>query len=143
MSDDVRKVTTLSPSFPAVVPDELLPAALPATVWQVLCGDAGHWRVGVYSPAASAAAELVELERHDCPELFCLLSGQLTLVLWTPQGLREVPLLPQRPVLVEAPHWGFCPAGPHTGQALVVERDAFGTEYRSPSAWAALAADEG
>ena len=37
------------------------------------------------------------------------------------------------PVLVTAPHAGFCPDGPHSGRALVVERDAFDTKYGSPT----------
>ena len=49
--------------------------------------------------------------------------------------MREQPLEPGRPVLVASPHCGFCPDGPHTGVALVVERDAFTTEYRAPAEW--------
>jgi hypothetical protein len=131
-----RLVTTRPPSFPRVEPDTLLPAWAPSKIWQVLCGDAGHWRLGVYSPGATSAADCTELERHDCPELFLLLSGRLTLVLGDGAGgTREVPLEAGRPVLVESPHDGFCPDGPHTGSALVVERDSFDTEYREPGAW--------
>ena len=38
-------------------------------------------------------------------------------------------------VLVKAPHSGYCPDGPHTGVAFVVERDAFETEYRTVEEW--------
>ncbi len=134
----MRKVETRPPSFPEVREDAPL-ASEPELVWQVLCGDRGHWRVGLYSPALASAAEVHELERHDCPELFLLLEGELTLVLAdpsAPEGVRELPLEPGRPVLVSAPHSGYCPRGPHRGVAFVVERDSFDTEYRAPRDWA-------
>ncbi len=124
----LRRVTTRPPSFPEVPPDTPLPGT-PGPVWQVLAGDRDHWRVGLYSPRHTSAAEVRELETHDCPELFVLLSGSITLVLGEEAGLRELPLLPGQPVLVSAPHDGFCPAGPGTGVALVVERDSFDTCY--------------
>ena len=130
-----RKVQTRPPSFPDVPPDALLSMAQDER-WQVMCGDAGHWRLGVYSPSESSAEECAELERHDCPELFMLLSGKVTLVLSDGQGgTRELELEPEKPVLVSAPHAGFCPDGPHTGKCLVVERDCFDTEYRKPADW--------
>ncbi len=130
-----RFARTASPSFPQVPPDVPL-GPFPPGRWQVLCGDGGHWRVGLYSPELSSLEEVRELERHDCPEFFWLVSGHVTLVLSDGAGgLREVPLEPGRPVLVEAPHSGYCPDGPHTGVALVVERDVFSTEYRTGDEW--------
>jgi hypothetical protein len=133
-SRTIRKLQTRSPSFPEVIPEQPLVPGEEIT-WQVLCGDAGHWRVGLYSPSEAAPEEIIELERHDCPELFLLISGQLTLVLSSKGEIVELPLEPGRPVLVTAPHSGYCPAGPHTGVALVVERDAFETEYRHVDLW--------
>ena len=130
----MRTVTVLPPSFPDIPVDiPLEPRA--GQRWQVICGDAAHWRVGLYSPTEDHLAEIVELERHDCPELFLLLEGELTLVLAERGGLRELPLELGRPVLVRAPHGGFCPRGPHGGTALVVERDRFTTEYRLVNEW--------
>ncbi len=130
-----RLVTTKSPSFPDATPDAPF-GPFPPARWQVLCGDAGHWRAGLYSPDLSSAGQVVELERHDCPEFFWLVSGRVTLVLADGAGgLREVPLQPGRPVLVRGPHSGYCPDGPHTGVALVVERDEFATEYRAVGEW--------
>ncbi len=124
----MRTVKTSPPSFPRVEPNAPFP--LPAgQTWQVLCGDAGHWRAGVYSPAAAGREDCPELERHDCPELFLLLSGRLSLLVGRDRQVVELPLEVGRPVLVTAPHAGFCPDGPHTGVALVIERDAFETEY--------------
>ena len=130
-----RTVQIRPPSFPGAPTDRPLPVA-DDRVWQVLCGDADHWRVGVYSPAETDADQAGELERHTCPELFCLLSGHLTLTLSDGHGgVRLLELRPGEPVLVTAPHAGFCPDGPHTGRALVVERDRFDTEYRTPEEW--------
>lgn len=130
-----RRVQTRPPSFPVAPVNALLHGAA-GQVWQVLCGDREHWRVGLYSPAGASAAACAELERHDCPELFLLLDGRLTLVLAGPGGVRELELVPGDPVLVTAPHNGFCPDGPHRGRALVVERDSFDTEYRGAGEWA-------
>ena len=131
----MRTVTVRPPSFPDVPPDHPL-GIEPGRVWQVLCGDPGHWRTGVYSPAATSATQCPELERHDGPELFLLVTGRVTLLLADGAGgVRPLALEPLQPVLVSAPHAGFCPDGPHAGCALVVERDAFTTEYREPAGW--------
>lgn len=139
----MRFVSVEPPSFPQVAPNTALPVEAGDVRWQVVCGDAGHWRVGVYSPAATRADQLAELERHTCPELFWLLEGRLTLLLAAPGGPRELPLEPDRPVLVTAPHDGFCPDGPHTGRALVVERDTFSTEYRLWRDWPGAGGEAG
>ncbi|MGI5863634.1 MAG: hypothetical protein ACOX6T_16475 [Myxococcales bacterium] len=130
----MRRVQTRPPSFPEVDFDTLL-SIEPGKRWQVLCGDAGHWRLGVYSPPESSAEQCEELEKHDCPELFLLLSGKVSLVLAENDGTRVLALEPNKPVLVTSPHSGFCPDGPHTGAALVVERDSFDTEYRPAKEW--------
>ena len=124
-----RAVEVVAPSYPEVEVDRPLePGA--GEQWQVLCGDGGHWRAGIFSPAQTAPAEIDELEQHSCVELFLLIDGRVTLLLGEGDGVRELPLEPGKPVLVTAPHAGFCPDGPHTGRAFVVERDAFRTEYR-------------
>jgi hypothetical protein len=128
----MRLVTTRPPSFPRVQPNEHL-TPQPGQVWQVLCGDSGHWRVGLYSPAATRPEDCPELERHDCPELFLLLEGHLTLLIARDRQVVTLPLEPGKPVLVTAAHAGFCPDGPHAGRALVVERDEFETEYGTPA----------
>jgi hypothetical protein len=131
----MREVRVASPSFPEVVADRPLEVK-PGVRWQVMCGDAGRWRVGVFSPPESSAAQCAELERHDCPEYFHLLRGRLILLLFEAGGVREQPLEAGRPVLVTSPHSAYCPDGPYTGAALVVERDAFTTQYRAAREWA-------
>lgn len=130
----MRVVSTRPPSFPLVQADALLqPRA--GQVWQVVCGDAEHWRAGIYSPSACEPGQIEELERHDCPELFLLLKGRLSLLIADGQSVRELELKEGEPVLVCSPHSGFCPDGPHTGSAFVVERDSFDTEYRKVGEW--------
>ncbi len=128
----MRRVVVEGESFPRATPDSPMEVA-PGRLWQVLCGDKGHWRAGVFSPSASSAAECLELERHTCPELFVLLSGRVTLLLWREGKVEEVELMPERPILVTAPHSGYSPDGPYTGRAFVVERDTFETHYQSES----------
>jgi len=130
----MRRVKVESPSFPGSPANALL-QGMPGKLWQVLCGDAGHWRLGLYSPTAARAQDCLELERHTCPELFVLLSGEVSLVLAEGSELRTLALEAGRPALITAPHAGFCPEGAHAGIALVVERDVFETEYRSAQEW--------
>ena len=131
----MRNVSTKSPSFPEPGFDAGIP--WPAGErWNVLCGDSGHWRCGVFSPPEACPCQIDELEWHDCPELFLLISGKVTLVLSDMRGgVRELPLEPGKPVLVRSPHSAYCPCGPFSGQCFVVERDEFETEYRTPSEW--------
>lgn len=124
----MRKVETIRPSFPSFTPNTLLVLAANER-WQVPGGDSGHWRVGFYSPEVGTANDITELEWHDCPELFMLVSGRVSLLLADEQGERIVELLPQQPIIVTCRHAGFCPDGPFSGSAIVIERDAFLTEY--------------
>jgi len=135
----MRHVHVASPSFPEVTPDQPLAPPQPEMRWAVVCGDRDHWRCGYYSPEHSRAEQVTSLEQHTCPELFLLISGRVSLVLGDPAvgpedeqvtPTRIIALEAQRPILISAPHGGFCPDGPHTGVCLVIERDAFSTRYR-------------
>jgi len=130
----MREVETTRPSFPEAEVNKLLEIAK-GERWQVLCGDEGNWRVGIYSPGETCADDIAELEKHDIPEFFLLLSGRMSLLLSEAGKLKEFVLEEGKPTLITAPHCGFCPDGPHSGTALVVERDAFNTEYRKPEEW--------
>jgi hypothetical protein len=99
--------------------------------WQVLCGDKNHWRIGYYSPPEGKPADVKELEKHTCVELFMLLSGAVTLIVDDGKGEKQLKLEAMKPVMVSGWHSGFCPKGPNTGVALVVERDRFSTIYRA------------
>ena len=97
--------------------------------WQVICGDDPFWRAGIYSPAEASIADVVEVETHDCPELFLLIEGRMTLVLVERDGVREVPLEPGIPMMVTTAHGAYCPDGPHSGIAFVVERASLTTQH--------------
>ena len=105
-------------------------AAVPKKEWQVLCGDQRHWRVGFYSPPQGGARAVKELEKHTCVELFMLLSGNITLILDDGNKEHKLKLEPMKPVMVWDWHCGYCPNGPFTGTAIVVERDRFSTVYK-------------
>lgn len=125
------------PSFPEVTTNELLTAEHKIN-WHVLCGDRDHWRTGFYSPEQNDYSQIERLEKHSCPELFMLIDGDLTLVIEKDGRLQTLKLEKHKPILVDTWHNGFCPNGPFTGKALVVERDNFVTEYRATKDFAQL-----
>jgi len=124
-----RKIKVHKGSFPKVkqaVPLKIAPKKL----WQVLCGDLKHWRVGIYSPDLTSDKGIEFLEKHSCPEFFMLLKGNITLVVEERKKLKKIRLKPLAPILVTSWHSGFCPNGQYSGIALVIERDIFMTRYK-------------
>ena len=128
----MKKVITEKPSFPTCCLNKLL-TPHDKERWQVLCGDENHWRLGIYSPEYSKESDILELESHNCPEMFILLEGRVSLLLFNEEtkGFETLELLPGKPIMVDTWHDGFCPDGPFTGKALVVERDQFETLYKN------------
>lgn len=120
---------TRAGSFPKFKLDQGL-SAKAKKEWQVLCGDKKHWRIGFYSPSQGKNPGVKRLEKHTCVELFLLLQGKVTLILDQGKGEFELALKPMQPVMVAGWHSGYCPNGPFSGTAIVVERDQFGTIYR-------------
>ncbi len=125
-----KRVKTEAGSFPGFALHKGLKAKSKKE-WQVMCGDKNHWRVGYYSPKFGSPEKVPELEKHTCVELFLLLSGSITLIVDEGKGECELELEPMQPVMITGWHSGFCPDGPHTGVAMVVERDKFSTAYRN------------
>lgn len=121
-------IKTESPSFPDAEFDKLL-SVIDNERWQVICGDSGHWRCGIYSPEFQSEGEIVKLEKHDCPELFLLIDGEMSLLIAEDENKKIVVLEKMKPILVSGWHSGFCPNGKFTGKAFVIERDQFITEY--------------
>jgi hypothetical protein len=128
----MKKVITEKPSFPKFNLNKLL-TPHGKERWQVICGDEDHWRLGVYSPEYSQESDILELESHNCPELFILLEGRVSLLLFNEEtkGFETLELEQGKPIMVDTWHDGFCPDGPFTGKALVVERDQFETLYKN------------
>ena len=102
----------------------------PGKKFQVMCGDRGHWRAGFSSPKFCRADQITELEKHSCPEMFLLLKGRVVMILDDGKGEFELELEPMKPVIIAGWHRGYCPDGPHTGVAMIVERDGFSTICR-------------
>ncbi len=98
---------------------------------QLVCEDPDCWRASILSPGECSLLEIEELVHHDCPALFLLLEGHLTVVFASNAGeLHELPLEPGSPVLISAPHAACCPDGPHRGVALIVQRADLSTQLQ-------------
>lgn len=134
----MKKVKVTAPSFPQV-PFDLPLKISNKKVWQVLLGDKNHYRIGIYSPKFTNANEVKEFEKHTIAEFFMLIEGKLSLVLIENIGgkfvKKIIKLKPFRPIFVTSWHNGFCPDGPFSGKAIVVERDLFTTTYCPSSAF--------
>ena len=96
--------------------------------WDVIFNEGSHWRVGIYRPKYRSAAEITELEQHNCPEAFLLLQGNLTMLYRDADGsLREKQLQPLELTTFTEPHAGF--SADSCGVAFVVENVKFDTVY--------------
>lgn len=128
----MRQVTTKKSSFSKFNFNELL-TSKDKERWQVLCGDEDHWRLGIYSPESSKESDILEFESHDCPEMFILIEGRVSLLLFheSIKKFETLELEQGKPVMIDTWHDGFCPDGPFTGKALVIERDEFETFYKN------------
>jgi hypothetical protein len=90
--------------------------------WEVLFRE-GNWLVGLYCPERASREEVQELEKHDFPELFYLVDGEVTLLVG--EKVKEVKLTRDRAVVVEDWHNAY-----GKGKVLVVEREGVKTEFR-------------
>jgi hypothetical protein len=96
--------------------------------WEVIFSEGKNWRIGIYRPKYTSAAEITELEQHTCPEAFLLLSGNLMMLYKNADGvLCEKTLQPMELTTFTEPHAGFSPDG--SGVAFVVENAQFETFY--------------
>ncbi len=126
-----KTIKTSYPSFPEVRFDKVLNIKKRKR-WQVLCGDKKHYRIGVYSPEYTKASDIKIMEKHNCPEFFMLIKGNLSLLICDDSGREKIiKLKPEKPVFVTDWHNGFCADGKFKGLAIVVERDEFNTMYKT------------
>lgn len=97
--------------------------------WSVVFADEPQWRAGIYVPENSSREEIVILERHNRPELFLLIEGEIVLVV-SSDGVKveEVPMEPGKLYVVEEWHNAYRPGG-KPGKALVIEAAGIQTEY--------------
>lgn len=99
----------------------------PRSRWEVIFQDHGSWRSGIYKPESRDPAEITELEKHTCPELFICMNGSAGLLIR--DGAREhaVSFKPGESLLVSEYHNGFLVD--ENGYFLVIERTSFTTSY--------------
>lgn len=96
--------------------------------WDVIFNEGKNWRVGIYRPKPKSAAEIKELEQHDCPESFLLLEGHLVMLHKNADGsIAEKKLQPMELTTFTEAHAGYSPDG--SGVAFVVENAKFETIY--------------
>lgn len=128
----MKQEIVTNPSFPNINFNQLLNIKEPSR-WEVLCGDENHWRAGFYSPEFSKEDEILEFENHNCPEFFLLIEGEMSLLLFHEKNreFERINLETGKPIMISAWHNGFCPKGPYTGKALVIERDTFETVLKT------------
>ncbi len=104
------------------------PAKLHPTMrWEVFASDRDHWRMGLYRPEARTPADITELEKHSCPELFLCLGGRAGLLILDGVGDTIVEFEPGEALLVTDYHNGFLIEP--DAFFMVVERTTFSTEY--------------
>ncbi len=100
---------------------------IPASQWEVIFADSGHWRMGLYRPDYDSCECVDTLEKHSCPELFICAEGKAGLVLFDGEHEVCVEFEPHEAMLVTHYHNGYRLDG--LGFFYVIERTSFGTEY--------------
>jgi len=95
--------------------------------WKVLFNDGANWRVGIYKPQFKNLKEIKILEKHNVPELFVLLAGEINLVILKNKKIQTIKLKKNQPLVINSYHNGFSPKS--NGISLVVERGKFTTKY--------------
>ncbi|ABL77425.1 cupin domain-containing protein [Thermofilum pendens] len=112
---------------------KVLDARLYGERWTVAYRENDKWQVGIYIPENASLREVTVLEKHDRPELFVLLEGEITLVVSEDGSeLREVKMEPGKLYVVDEWHNAYRPGG-RRGVALVVEAPGVETEYMEVS----------
>jgi hypothetical protein len=99
-----------------------------AKEWKVLAKDKSSWACGIYVPKCRSIMDLRYLEKHDCPELFYLISGSVKLVTMDRGRVKVITLTRKRAVVIDTWHNGFSDSR-RPGAALVVERGKVRTQY--------------
>ena len=102
---------------------------VPRGRWEVLFTDDGRWRLGIYRPENESLSDIKYLEKHDVPELFYLVRGDVVLVLSEDgRSFKEVRMEPGVAYVVTEWHNAYRPGG-REGVALVIEASEVRTEY--------------
>ena len=98
--------------------------------WKVVFKENDRWQCGIYVPENKSLDDVKFLEKHNAPELFMLIEGNIALVLMNEKGkLQEVPMEKGKVYIVNTWHNAYRPEG-GKGIALVIERPDIKTEYK-------------
>ncbi len=99
--------------------------------WRVIYKENEKWQCGIYIPENKSLNEIKFVERHNAPELFMLIKGNVTLVIVDEEGnLKEIPMKPEEIYIIATWHNAYRPNGKE-GIVLVIERPDIKTEYMS------------
>ena len=93
----------------------------PTRRWEVVFRDDGRWQAGIYVPEYTSREEIKQLEKHNVPELFLLISGSIVLVTSIDgEKIIETPMEPGVLYIIDEWHNAYRPGGKE-GVALVIE----------------------
>ena len=94
--------------------------------WQVVFEE-GNWLCGIYQPENKSLADVSKLEKHDAPELFLLVRGEITMVISKDgKNLEEYRLKPGEVFITNQWHNAYSEGG---GRAMVIEKCGVKTEF--------------
>ena len=96
--------------------------------WRVFFNE-GLWQAGLYRPEHENIKEIDVLEKHDAPELFYLIRGNIVLVIGENGKIHEVGMEAEKAYIIEEWHNAYRPEGAE-GLALVIERTNIRTEFK-------------
>ena len=97
-------------------------------LWEVKFREEPNWLLGLYSPDLRSRAEVRKLEKHDVPELFFLVEGEITLVLRDGGETEDLQMKAGEAVILDCWHNAYSP-GRERGRALVIEKCGVVTRY--------------
>ncbi|RLG79630.1 MAG: hypothetical protein DRO40_12520 [Thermoprotei archaeon] len=102
---------------------------IPRQRWEIVFRDNDSWQAGIYYPEYISREEIDILEKHNVPELFYLIQGEIILVLSRDlKEIKEVPMEPGKLYIIDEWHNAYRPNGKN-GVALVIERTNVKTIY--------------
>jgi len=97
--------------------------------WNVVFKDEERWQCGIYVPENSDRSQIKRMEKHDGPELFYLIEGNITLVLSEDgKKITELPMEKNIVYIVNEWHNAYRPNG-MKGISLVIEKTGVKTEF--------------
>ncbi len=97
--------------------------------WNVIFKDDDRWQCGVYVPEYTSKEQVKRLEKHDGPELFYLVEGEIVLVLSVDgKNVVEVPMEKNMVCIVDEWHNAYRPNGVK-GISLVIEKTNVKTQF--------------